>query len=123
MPIKAHWEAAKQAAEQSNSDVNSSELLKKMKKHIFDWKLRKQSLTVIMNEPQSIKILNALLKKGEVKTDELVREQDKESRKMMLTAMQTLVNDNILRYTNMNTLQWHGRPQEKCFTDMLTKKQ
>ena len=88
-------------------------MFKKITEDLFAWKLIKQRVALIVNEPYSTKIIDALVKGcGEIITTDLMDKSDHGESENFNDAIQHLVDVGLLRYTRNGTVRWHGRPQQ-----------
>ena len=92
---------------------------KKTMADAFSRKINFQRLILDLQKPISMGIIEAISssEEGQFLATELIQKESlsDEDRERVMNYITTLVNQNILRYTCMGSLTWHGRPQQHEF--------
>ena len=98
-------------------NIQDDEWYEMVIKEQFTWKLERQLVTLKLNEPYSSMLLSVLSKDGEITVGAMIQNEEMKNKENegIKDAIANLVHENILRYTNINKLKWHGRPQERTF--------
>jgi len=99
-------------------ELNDEILFRNIKEDIFSRKLASQRWVINTIGKPSTDILHVVSKEGEAVPSELIAIGDSPERTIDINdAISTLVDINVLRYTNRGSLTWHGRPQRHEFEE------